>query len=287
MSWGQGTSNNDIGWGQGSVNDDGIGWGEIYADSWSGDTDIIGFDSDALAYFTSYSITDATEKGAVNTLVNGLKDNSLWAKGISLHTISPTSLAASQGNLINPGTFDLTWNNSPTHGAGGVLLNGSTQFAQMGIIPGTHLTINDVTIWARIVTASTTIVVLMGANQSTSQRLQIIPRSGDTFLFDCYGTADGRISAANTSTTARYLATRRASNDFESYKDGVSQVSATGSNGSQPSIEMYLGAQNNSGSAANHVTGTITDAGVFTGLTDAEVTILDGLLTTYNTTLGR
>lgn len=49
MSWGQGTSNNDIGWGQGSVNDDDIGWGEIYADSWSGDTNIIGLASDAAA----------------------------------------------------------------------------------------------------------------------------------------------------------------------------------------------------------------------------------------------
>ena len=39
--WGQGASNNDIGWGQGAVNND-INWGSVYADSYSGDTDIIG-----------------------------------------------------------------------------------------------------------------------------------------------------------------------------------------------------------------------------------------------------
>jgi hypothetical protein len=38
--WGQGANNNDIGWGQGAYNNT-IGWGSIYADSYSGDTEII------------------------------------------------------------------------------------------------------------------------------------------------------------------------------------------------------------------------------------------------------
>ena len=38
--WGQGSKNNDIGWGQGANND--IGWGAIHALSYSGDTDIVG-----------------------------------------------------------------------------------------------------------------------------------------------------------------------------------------------------------------------------------------------------
>jgi hypothetical protein len=41
--WGQGAKNNNIGWGQGAVNND-IGWGAVHADSWSGDTDIVGLD---------------------------------------------------------------------------------------------------------------------------------------------------------------------------------------------------------------------------------------------------
>jgi hypothetical protein len=39
--WGQGAKNNDIGWGQGAVNND-IGWGAVHANSWSGDTNIVG-----------------------------------------------------------------------------------------------------------------------------------------------------------------------------------------------------------------------------------------------------
>jgi hypothetical protein len=38
--WGDGASNNTIGWGQGA--DNAIGWGDIHADSWAGLTDIVG-----------------------------------------------------------------------------------------------------------------------------------------------------------------------------------------------------------------------------------------------------
>ena len=42
IGWGQGATNNSIGWGRGSTNN--IGWGGVYAESWSGDTDIVGGD---------------------------------------------------------------------------------------------------------------------------------------------------------------------------------------------------------------------------------------------------
>ena len=38
--WGDGASNNNIGWGKGA--DNAIGWGDIHADSWAGLTDIVG-----------------------------------------------------------------------------------------------------------------------------------------------------------------------------------------------------------------------------------------------------
>lgn len=40
IGWGQGATNNNIGWGRGSTND--IGWGSVYAESYVGDTDIVG-----------------------------------------------------------------------------------------------------------------------------------------------------------------------------------------------------------------------------------------------------
>jgi hypothetical protein len=70
--WGDGASNNNIGWGQGANN--ALGWGDIHADSWAGATDVVGIttppvDADAQAFITAASITDPTQQSAINTLV--------------------------------------------------------------------------------------------------------------------------------------------------------------------------------------------------------------------------
>jgi lysophospholipase L1-like esterase len=85
--WGQGTKNNNIGWGQGSINND-INWGSIYADSYSGDTDIVGgnlFDADyqaVLDYATTqgYTLPSAGQQVLQNQMVIDLKSSGVWSK---------------------------------------------------------------------------------------------------------------------------------------------------------------------------------------------------------------
>jgi hypothetical protein len=85
--WGQGSKNNNIGWGQGAVNND-ISWGSVYADSWAGDTDIVGgssYDADyqaILDYATtqSYTLPSDSQKLLQNQLVIDLKDAGVWSK---------------------------------------------------------------------------------------------------------------------------------------------------------------------------------------------------------------
>ena len=76
--WGDGASNNTIGWGQGANN--AIGWGDSHLKSWAGSTDIAGFDSSAISYFNSTGITGATQQDAIDNLVRGLKDDGIWNK---------------------------------------------------------------------------------------------------------------------------------------------------------------------------------------------------------------
>ena len=59
------------------------------------------YDPDAVAYFTAASITDVTEKDAVNQLVLDLKgtgsttnNSDVWTDMLAFYPISPTSLAA-------------------------------------------------------------------------------------------------------------------------------------------------------------------------------------------------
>lgn len=84
--WGQGSKNNDIGWGQGAVNND-ISWGAVHSESWSGDTNIVGFayDSDyqaVLDYATTqgYTLPSDAQKALQNQLLVNLKTAGVWSK---------------------------------------------------------------------------------------------------------------------------------------------------------------------------------------------------------------
>ena len=63
--WGDGASNNNIGWGKGA--DNAIGWGAIHADSWAGLTDIVGV--------ASFDNTKSILLGGIDDYVN-VADNS-------------------------------------------------------------------------------------------------------------------------------------------------------------------------------------------------------------------
>lgn len=81
--WGDGASNNQIGWGQGA--DNAIGWGDSHLKSWAGATDIAGFDSAAISYFNATGISGATQQDAIDNLVRGLKDDGIWPKMKALY----------------------------------------------------------------------------------------------------------------------------------------------------------------------------------------------------------
>ena len=85
--WGQGAKNNNIGWGQGAVNNN-ISWGSVHADSWAGDTDIVGgipYDADyqaILDYATTnnYTLPSDEQKLLQNQLLIDLKAAGVWDK---------------------------------------------------------------------------------------------------------------------------------------------------------------------------------------------------------------
>jgi hypothetical protein len=84
--WGQGAKNNNIGWGQGAVNND-ISWGSVHANSWAGDTNIVGFAYDStyqsiLDYATTndYTLPNDAQKLKQNQLLIDLKAAGIWNK---------------------------------------------------------------------------------------------------------------------------------------------------------------------------------------------------------------
>lgn len=127
-TWGKGAENNSIGWQQGDNN--GIGWGLVHTDSWSGDTSLIGVytDPDAQAFITAASITDPTQQSAVNQLVVDLKAASLWTKMKAVYPFVGGSASSHKWNLKDPrdldAAFRITFSGGITHNSNGVNYGG-------------------------------------------------------------------------------------------------------------------------------------------------------------------
>ncbi len=143
--WGDGSSNNAIGWGQGANN--ATGWGSSQATSWSGLTNVVGtsssdVDADAQAFITAATITDATQQSAINTLVTGLKTDGIWTKMKAIYPFVGGTATSHKFNLKDPrdlnAAFRLTFSGGWTHGANGATPNGTNGFADTKFNPTTQ-----------------------------------------------------------------------------------------------------------------------------------------------------
>jgi hypothetical protein len=74
-----------------------------------------------------------TQENAITQLVADLKANNLWTKIVAIYPIVGGTASAHKWNLKSPGTYSLTFFNSPTHSATGFVTNGTNQYAETGI----------------------------------------------------------------------------------------------------------------------------------------------------------
>ena len=100
-------------------------------------------DTDAQAFITAASITDNTQKTAINQLVLDLKANSLWTKMKALYPFVGGNSTSHSKNLINPSQYQLTFYGGWTHSSTGVLPNGTNGFAKTGFSPDSIFTNKD------------------------------------------------------------------------------------------------------------------------------------------------
>jgi hypothetical protein len=71
--WGKGVNLNTIGWGQGAINNT-IGWGSVYGDSWSGETEILGNEIEAVVDFIARVTADSGIFEAKQCLINTIEN---------------------------------------------------------------------------------------------------------------------------------------------------------------------------------------------------------------------
>jgi hypothetical protein len=294
--WGDGASNNNIGWGQGANN--AIGWGDIHADSWAGLTDIVGIttppvDPDAQAFITAASITDPTQQGAINTLVVDLKGYNIWTKFKAIYPIVGGTAASHKWNLKDPrdldAAFRLTFATGWTHSSTGMTPNGSSAYANTFLNPSSALTLN-----------STHLSFYSRTNVSAVQREIAIYQAGDNPTM-ALGTTVGaeisdhynynqRISASIAASTGFYISARTTSTNHKLYKNNTTLGTNTSTNvNSLPNGNLFIGASNNTtlGVISSYSTKQCAFASIGDGLTDTEAANLYTAVQAYQTALNR
>jgi hypothetical protein len=242
------------------------------------------YDADATAFFTAASITDTTQKNAVNTLVLNLKSANIWTKMKALYPVVGGSSSSHAVNLKQPGTFNLSFATGWTHSSTGMTPNGGT-FADTGLIPSSFLQTNSTHISFYSRTNNDTGFDIGVNSNSASGRLYMYNKLSSSFGGRNNNTTSGEKSISNTNGLGCYINNRIDSSNIKLVKNGTTTTLALTASGLD-NYQITIGAVYNV-STYYYGTKECAFASIGDGLTDAEALSFYNAVQTYQTTLGR
>ena len=258
------------------------------------------YDADAAAFFTAAGITDVTQKAAVNTLILGLKSAALWTSFYALYPFVGGTSGAHAVNAKTPGTYNITWVNSPTHNANGVTFNGTTNYGIcVGLTGGSvlpHLcglswyirTTNTTSradgtyaAWGGIGKADSSCLYFAGMYKGapiTQNRGGLGVLAGLVNDGPPKTQKNGLISINRTSVTS-----------VKAYDDGVEFLSYTTSDTtpSPPAVDVWVGGENAEGTLNMACNENIAFHAVHAGFTAGQSATLSTLIAAFQTALSR
>jgi hypothetical protein len=256
-----------------------------------------GFDFNATDFIAQATISDSTQKSAINQLVLDVKDIStgvFWRDKLkALYPYVGGTSTTHKWNLKDPRDLDAAFrgvfNGGGTHDANGYTPNGTDGYMDTKLNGSTQGMNNNHHSAVYIRGTGTIGTVDIGAYNDGAQFWCIKARNSSTHSFIgtySFSGANDTIVPANSSTPGFYLETRRAAADAESYKDG----SSTGTTGDAaqdiPSRNVWVGALGQA-TTPQYSNNNYTAASLGKGMTDAEVSAYFTAFQTFNGTLGR
>lgn len=257
------------------------------------DADFAVVDGDAAAFITAASITDATQKSAINTLVSDLKTNSLWTKMRAIYPFVGGSAASHKYNLKNPldtdAAFRLTMNGGLTHDANGVTGNGSTGYMDTHFKDSDFNGQNDagVAVYCRN-NFSDGSFALYGAIDSSFTGLRFLPKLSSTAYFSVFAsTGSGQ---SNTDTSGIWIHTRTGASADKMYRNGSSFKTnnlTSGTNTTTANILILAIDYNNGALKYQQSAANIAFFAFVDGLSDGDKVTLNTIISDFNTTLSR
>lgn len=239
------------------------------------------YDADAVAFFTAASITDTTQKSAVNQLVLDLKSASIWAKMKALYPVVGGVASAHAVNLKTPGTYNLTFATGWTH-------------ANTGMTPLNTYADSNLTLQGQFGTSDMHFSYYSRTNVGGNADMGMTTWSSPyTYLYikTTSNTIGGRVntsnpeaSISNTNSLGLFSFNRKSSTVVNIYRNGVgSNINQTATG--IPTGKMTIGGMFSG--AWEYGNKQCAFASIGDGLTDAEASSFYTAVQTFQTTLGR
>ena len=256
----------------------------------------VSIDTDATAFITSASITDSTQKSAINTLVTDLKTYGIWTKMKALYPFVGGTATTHKFNLKDPRDLDVAFRlqflNGWSHNSTGAVPNGTDAYAKSFLIPSTSSLVMAHLSYYSNSNTQKAFEYVMGSNDLTGNLGLIGRRNTNLQYFISTNTGATYETASNTSasTGVGFLLGTQLASTIKLFRSNVLQASntTTSSGPTPPTKQVYIGCVNNNDTAAVGFTDKICSfASIGDGLTDTEAANFYTAVQAFNTTLSR
>jgi len=259
------------------------------------------YDVDAQAFITAASITDVTQKNAVNKLVLDLKSANIWTKMKVIYPFIGGTASQHKFNLKDPrdldAAFRLTFFGGGTHTSDGYVMNGSDSYANTFFNPSLISGWKDnhnLSIYLKTQTPSGSGWHLGYGYTTTGDPLYglaVRRETTDELIYDSGNySQNGRVSTTITDARGFWSVNALASNDRRIYKNGTSFTLSflVTVSGTTPNDTMTIGAMNGtSGSSKYYLSGVNSFTSFSDNMSSTEVANFNTAVSIFQTSLGR
>lgn len=256
-----------------------------------GASDGDGYDPAASLLFSYMSPQpSSTRKALINSFILSLKSAGVWSTLDCLSFVAAEAAQNAHLNWVNPASTALAPVNSPTFTADrGYTGNGTTSYVNTGYVPSaaTKATLNSTCfgVYINATGGVSSAKVDLGSNNATAFS---ILRTYDSANTVAYRVNQGSASTATgiTNELGHTAVSRTASNLVTAYKNGAALTTSSVVSNALPTVAMFLGANNNNGTAANFSNRRQAVYHAGAGLTGAQVSSLYSAISTHLTAIG-
>jgi hypothetical protein len=249
-------------------------------------------DIDAQNFLVAAAITDNTQANAIQNLVAGLKSNSLWTKMQAAYPFVGGTSTTHKFNLKSPfdtnAAFRLTFSGGYTQNSNGIIPNGTNAFANTFYSMNTSGSLND----SHISVYSRTNVQKTGGKDiaalSTSPTAQTYLELRDTANQSEVAINDGGSLASPgfTDSSGLFVGSRPDASSTFLYRN-TTQLSFVKASTGKTTVNLYLSALNNNGTAQQFSPRNLAWASIGSSLSVTDVSNLYTVVQAYQTALSR